>query len=99
MARAATVLLSHFGRRQTFTLTTTGQPSRTYTSIAHARSDGNNARVWGGMHYPSTVDISDAEGEAIAKYVNSHSMQRLRGVGDDDGNDDRERGREPKGRR
>ena len=74
---AATVLLSHFGPGQTFTLTTAGQPSRTYTSIAQARSDGNNARVWGGMHYPSTVDISDAMGEAIAKYVNSSSMRRL----------------------
>jgi hypothetical protein len=76
---AATVLLTHFRRRQTFTLTTTGQPSRTYTSITQARSDGNNARVWGGMHYPSTVDISDAVGEAIADYVSRNSMQRLRG--------------------
>jgi hypothetical protein len=81
---AATVLLSHFRQRQTFTLTTVGQPSRTYTSIAQARSDGNNARVWGGMHYPSTVEISDAMGEAIAKYVNQHSMTRLRGGNDDD---------------
>jgi hypothetical protein len=95
----ATVLLSQFGRHQTFTLTTTGLPSRTYTSIAHARSDGNNARVWGGMHYPSTVAISDAVGEAIANYVNSHSMQRLRRGGDDDGNDDRERGEESRERR
>ena len=62
--------------QQTFTLTTAGQPNRTYTSIAQARSDGNNARVWGGMHYPSTVEISDAMGEAIADYVNRHSMQR-----------------------
>ena len=74
----ATVLLSHFRDTQTFTLTTTGQPSRTYTSILRARSDGNDARVWGGMHYPSTVRISDAEGEAIANYINEHSMQRLR---------------------
>jgi hypothetical protein len=81
---AATVLLSHFRRRQTFTLTTVGQPSRTYTSIAEARSDGNNARVWGGMHYPSTVVISDAEGEAIANYVNLNSMKRLHGGDDDD---------------
>jgi hypothetical protein len=80
---AATVLLQHFRRRQTFTLTTIGQPSRMYTSIAQARSDGNNARVWGGMHYPSTVGISDALGEASAKYVNRNSMKRLRG-GDDD---------------
>jgi hypothetical protein len=75
---AATVLLSHFDDEQTFTLTTIGQPSRTYASITQARSDGNVARVWGGMHYPSTVEISDAEGEAIADYVNENSMQRLR---------------------
>jgi len=78
---AATVLLTHFRRRQTFTLTTNGQPNRTYTSITRARSDGNNARVWGGMHYPSTVDISDGLGEAIAKYVNEHSMTRLESFG------------------
>jgi len=75
---AATVLLSYFKRRpQTFTLTTNGQPSRTYTSIAEARADGNNGRVWGGMHYPSTVGISDAVGEAVARYVNRNAMQRL----------------------
>ena len=80
---AATVLLAYFRPEQTFTLTTAGQPgSRTYTSITQARSDGNNARVWGGMHYPSTVAISDAVGEAIAMYVNGHSMQRLQGRND-----------------
>jgi hypothetical protein len=74
---AGTVLLRYFRRKQqTFTLTTTGQPSRTYTTIAQARSDGNNGRVWGGMHYPSTVAVSDALGEAIANYVNRNSMQR-----------------------
>ena len=30
------------------------------------------------MHYPSTVEISDALGEAIAKYVNENAMKRLR---------------------
>jgi len=75
---AATVLLSHFRRRQTFTLTTAGQPARTYSNIAQARSDGNTARIWGGMHYPSTVQISDGVGQAIAHYVNQNSMQRLR---------------------
>jgi len=75
---AATVLLSYFKRGpQPFTLTTAGQPSRTYTSIEQARADGNNGRVWGGMHYPSTVGISDAVGEAIAEYVNRNAMQRL----------------------
>ena len=35
------------------------------------------------MHYPSTVAISDAVGEAVACYVNRNSMLRLRG-GDED---------------
>jgi hypothetical protein len=74
---AAAVLLSNFDDAQTFTLTATGQPSRTYTSITQARQDGNNARIWGGMHYPSTIAISDAEGAAIAEYVDATSMQRL----------------------
>jgi membrane-associated phospholipid phosphatase len=76
---AATVLLSYFGDSHTFTLTTTGQPNRTYTSIAQARADGNNARVWGGMHYPSTVATSDTVGQAIAHYVHLNSMQQLHG--------------------
>ena len=81
---AATVLLRYFAdRQQVFTLTTIGQPNRTYTSIAQARSDGNNARVWGGMHYPSTVSISDGVGEAIANYVNQNFMQRLHGIDND----------------
>jgi hypothetical protein len=75
---AATVLSSRFADVQTFTLTTSGLPSKTYTGISQARADGNNARIWGGMHYPSTVAISDAVGEAIARYVNTRSMQLLR---------------------
>jgi hypothetical protein len=43
---AATILRSHFGDHQVFTLTTAGE-QRTYTSIAQAREDGNNARIWG----------------------------------------------------
>jgi len=73
---AATVLLRHFDDQQAFTLTT-GLTSHTYTSIAHARSEGNDARVWGGMHYPSTVAISDGVGEAIADYVIQNSVQRV----------------------
>ncbi len=50
--------------------------SSRYTSIAQARSDGSNGRIWGGMHYPSAVEISDGVGQAIANYVNQNSMQR-----------------------
>ena len=73
---AASILLSHFSDGQTFTLTT-GATSRMYTSITQARMDGNNARVWGGMHYPSTVAISDTVGRRIARYVDRNSMQPL----------------------
>jgi hypothetical protein len=76
---AATILLANFIDAQTFTLTATGLPSRTYTSITQARRDGNDARVWGGMHYPSTIAISDAEGEAIADYIDGTSTQTLPG--------------------
>ena len=72
---AATVLLQYFSDAQTFTLTTPAQPDRTYTSIGQARADGNNARVWGGMHYPSTVAVSDGVGEAIARYVEQQAMR------------------------
>jgi hypothetical protein len=72
---AATVLLRAFRSEQVFTLTTATQPDRTYTSIAAARCDGNTARVWGGMHYPSTIAISDKVGQAIATYVDENSMQ------------------------
>src|SRR5215218_3032199 len=75
---AATVLLGQLADAQTFTLTTPDRPSQPYTGISQARTDGNNARIWGGMHYPSTVAISDTVGEAIAQYVNANSMQPLR---------------------
>lgn len=74
---AATVLLSHFDDAQTFVLTT-GQTSRTYDSISRARTDGNNGRVWGGMHFPSTVAISDAEGQAVARHVSLSAMKTVR---------------------
>ena len=81
---AATVLLSYFDDLQTFTLTTrlasgADLPPQTYRSISQARTDGNNARVWGGMHYPSTVAISDEVGQAVANYVNENAMQQIRG--------------------
>lgn len=80
---AATVLLSHFGDAQTFTLKTkVGNdflPDRTYHSITQARADGNDARVWGGMHFPSTVAASDDLGELVASHVNVNAMKPVRG--------------------
>jgi hypothetical protein len=66
---AATVLLSQFGDKQTFTLTTTGQPSRTYSSITQAHY-GRKQRPRMERHaLPSTVATSSAVGRAIARHV------------------------------
>ena len=75
---AATVLLSQFVDGDSVLADDVRPAGRTYTSIVQARADGNNARVWGGMHYPSSVAISDGVGEAIGEYINANSMQRLR---------------------
>lgn len=82
---AATVLLRHVDDAQAFTLTTrfvvNGQPVdvfRTYTSISAARADGNDARVWGGMHYPSTIAISDLVGAAIAGHVDTNALRPVK---------------------
>ena len=79
---AAAVLAANFDDAQTFMLFATGLPNRTYTSISAAESDGNNARVWGGMHYPSTVAISSAYAHNIANWINENRMQSR--VGDSD---------------
>jgi hypothetical protein len=73
---AAATVLEEVADVEAFTLTTSGQPSQTYSSVAQARADGNNARIWGGMHFPSTVAISDGVGEAIAEFVDANAMQR-----------------------
>ena len=73
---AATVLGLYFDDAQAFELTTAGLPPRMYWSISQARSDGNQARIWGGMHYPSTIAISDDMGESIARHVH-RAMQRV----------------------
>lgn len=76
---ASTILLNKFGDASASFTLTTGSASRTYDSITQAREDGNNARVWGGMHYPSTIAVSDSMGSVIALYVDQTAMQRVSG--------------------
>lgn len=79
---ASTILLNKFGDASGSFVLTTGSTSFTYDSLMRAREDGNNARIWGGMHYPSSVAISDAMGSSIGLYVDQTAMQRLRGEDD-----------------
>jgi hypothetical protein len=74
---AATILLNKFGDSSGSFVLTTGSASFTYSSVTQARDDGNNARIWGGMHYPSTVAVSDSMGSAIGLYIDQSVMQRV----------------------
>jgi membrane-associated phospholipid phosphatase len=42
---------------------------RSFTSLTAAEHEGNEARIYGGMHYRSSVDVSAALGHAIAKHI------------------------------
>jgi hypothetical protein len=75
---ASTILLNKFGDASGAFVLTTGATSFTYSSVLQAREDGNNARIWGGMHYPSSVAASDAMGSAIGLYIDQTTMQRVR---------------------
>lgn len=46
-----------------------GLQPRSYTSLSAAEREGNEARIYGGMHYRSSVDASAAVGHAIARHV------------------------------
>ena len=75
---AASILLNKFGDGSGSFVLTTGSTSFSYSSITQAREDGNNARIWGGMHYPTTITVSDATGSAIGLYVDQTAMQRIK---------------------
>lgn len=51
--------------------------SRTYASLAQAEKDANDARLFGGMHYPSSIAASNSEGHRIAAFVLAN-VARLR---------------------
>jgi len=46
-----------------------GLQPRSFTSLTAAEREGNEARIYGGMHYRSSVDVSAAMGHAIARHV------------------------------
>ena len=70
-------------------------PTRSFTSIAQAEQEGNDARIFGGLHYRSSVDVADNEGRTIAAYVMANFGTPIhRGQGD---GQRRERGPQPQG--
>jgi hypothetical protein len=55
--------------------------SRTYASLAQAEKDADDARLFGGMHYPSSIVASNTEGRTIAAFVLANVARPGRGRG------------------
>jgi hypothetical protein len=62
--------------------------SRTYASLTQAEKDANDARLFGGMHYPSSIAASNSEGHSIAAFVLANVAQPGRGADQGSGSHD-----------
>jgi PAP2 superfamily len=70
---AATVLTSLFGDQYQFTDRTyvkLGLPARTFSSFFEAANEAALSRLYGGIHYMSSIKFGLIEGECIGKKVN-----------------------------
>ena len=73
-------LQEYFGTkwlRLTFTSTVTGT-TRTYTHLGQLVADVENARVWGGLHYRTTMTETAKHFPRIAKDIAKHSFHRTK---------------------
>ena len=94
---SAAMLQHYFGdddKNQSFMLTYPIAPStafgalppgstgfRSLTSIAQAEDEANDARLYGGLHYRSSIRGSDAEGRTIADFVLRNVATRVHDEG------------------
>jgi len=68
----ADVLSKEFGSNYSFTDRTyefINLPARNYTSFDHAAKDAGESRVAGGLHYWPAIIAGNAQGSAVAKYM------------------------------
>jgi hypothetical protein len=65
------------------TSTVTGT-TRTYEDIGDLVADVQNARVWGGLHYRSTVEQSSKYFPRIARDIGKHYFLANHGHDEDD---------------
>jgi hypothetical protein len=91
-AAMVTGLRKVFGGDFAVTLTSTGSqvaghpvvPTRSYASLAEIVDDTSNARVWGGLHFRTTMDAS---ARWITQLVRRALAGRFERIGDDDHHD------------
>jgi hypothetical protein len=73
-------LQEHFGTKWlqlTLTSTVTGT-TRTYTHLGQLVADVENARVWGGLHYRTTMTETAKHFPLVAKDVAKRSFHRTK---------------------
>jgi hypothetical protein len=73
------VLELTLGDEHTFTLSSPGFPSFTWTfdRFSDAAEQVKQARVWAGIHYPNSVKVGGAMGVALGDYVADHFLLPL----------------------
>jgi hypothetical protein len=79
---AAGVFESVFGTGPTLPLVITDSAdpklTRPFDSLAAIVEETRVVRIWGGIHFRSSLEASDAMGRQIASYVVANSMRPLR---------------------
>jgi hypothetical protein len=51
---------------------------RQFTSIGQMAEEQRMVRIWGGIHFRNTVEVSDQMGRKIAAYLISNDMTPVR---------------------
>lgn len=88
---AARVLEIFFGTDEiTFTIDSDGTPGhfRTFTSINDAADESAISRLYGGIHFTSGNEWGLATGRAAGEVIATHLLQRVKGKGQRDRDDD-----------
>ena len=50
---------------------------RTYTSLDTLEAEIGNARVWGGLHWRTSIDVGGLIGDGIALHVLANDFRRI----------------------
>jgi hypothetical protein len=80
-AAAIVVLAHYFGKKSSIIVDSEVSPGvvRSFSDLASAQVELNNARVYGGIHFRTACDDGQATGTAVAKFVLKNAFQRVDG--------------------
>jgi hypothetical protein len=80
-AAAIVVLAHYFGKKSSIIVDSEVSPGvvRSFSDLASAQVELNNARVYGGIHFRTACDDGQATGTAVAKFVLKNAFQRIDG--------------------